>query len=87
VRRFELAGHEFDDAFDQLSAPTRSAVEGAGRRVEVEFLHGVRPDQRRVHLLRADGGAHNALRSGSGLRLLASGASTRASFWLRVRSA
>ena len=93
ARRFELAEHEFDDAFDQLSEPTRFAVEAAGRRLEVEFLQGYpcaqvfAPINATCICFEPMAAPPNALRSGSGLRLLAPGASTRASFSLRLRGA
>ena len=93
ARRFALAEREFDDAFDQLSEPARFAVAGAGRRVEVEFVDGYPCAQVFAPLNAACicfepmAAPPNALRSGNGLRVLAPGASTGASFSLRLRSA
>jgi aldose 1-epimerase len=91
ARRFALAGREFDDAFDQLSEPTRFAVEGAGRRVEVEFVDGYpcaqvfAPLNATCICFEPMAAPPNALRSGSGLRMLASGEHCRATFSIRVR--
>ena len=93
ARRFELAEREFDDAFDQLSEPARFAVEGGDRRVEVEFLDGYRfaqvfaPINATCICFEPMAAPPNALRSGSGLRLLAPGATARASFALRLDGA
>jgi galactose mutarotase-like enzyme len=92
-RRFDLGRREFDDAFDQLSEPARFAVEGGGRRVEVEFLEGYPCAQVFAPLNAACicfepmAAQPNALRSGAGLRVLAPGASARASFSLRIGGA
>jgi len=91
ARRFTLGEREFDDAFDQVPEPARFAVEGGGRRVEVTFLEGYPCAQ-----VFAPPNAHcicfepmvappNALRSGAGLRMLASGERARTRFSLRVR--
>jgi galactose mutarotase-like enzyme len=93
ARRFELADRELDDAFDQLPETARFAVEGAGRRVEVEFLHGYPCAQVFAPLNAACicfepmTAPPNALRSGMGLRLLSPGGSARACFALRLRDA
>jgi len=93
ARRFALAEREFDDAFDQLSEPGHFAVEAAGRRVEVEFLEGYPCAQVFAPLnvacicFEPMAAPPNALRSGDGLRMLAPGATTRASFSLRIRGA
>jgi aldose 1-epimerase len=90
ARRFELAEQEFDDAFDELAEPSRFAVQGGGRRVEVEFLAGYPCAQVFAPLNAACicfepmAAPPNSLRSGMGLRMLAAGASARAGFSLSV---
>ena len=91
ARRFRLGEREFDDAFDEVPEPGRFAVQGAGRRVEVTFLQGYPCAQ--VFAPRNAGcicfepmtAPPNALRSGAGMRMLAPGVSTRASFSISVR--
>ena len=67
ARRFELGEQEFDDAFDQVAepGPLRRGGRRSPRRGRVPprlpVRAGVRPAQRRVHLLRADGCAPAAL--------------------------
>jgi aldose 1-epimerase len=91
AQRFTLAEHEFDDAFDQVSEPSRFAVTAAGRRVEVEFLEGYScaqvfaPLDAECICFEPMAAPPNALRSGSGLRMLAAGQSSCASFSLCVR--
>ncbi len=93
AQRFTLAEREFDDAFDQLSEPSRFAVEGGGRRVEVEFLQDYpcaqvfAPLNAKCICFEPMAAPANALRSGAGLRVLPPGASTRASFSMHLRSA
>jgi aldose 1-epimerase len=90
ARRFELAGREFDDGFDSVSEPARFAVEGAGRRVEVELLEGYpcaqvfAPREGQFICFEPMTAPANALRSGMGLRLLAPGERYRACFSVRV---
>ncbi len=92
AQRFALARREFDDAFDQVAEPARFAVEGAGRRVEVEFLEGFpcaqvfAPLNATCICFEPMTAPPNALRSGDGLRLLAPGSTLRASFSLHVGS-
>ncbi len=78
-QRFELAGREFDDGFDALAEPARFAVAAAGRRIELEFLEGYpcaqvfAPLSGQFICFEPMTAPANALRSGVGLRLLASG--------------
>jgi aldose 1-epimerase len=93
ARRFELADHEFDDAFDQVAEPARFAVTGGERRVEVDFLYGYpcaqvfAPRSAECVCFEPMAAPPNALRSGAGLRLLAPGETARASFAIRVQDA
>jgi aldose 1-epimerase len=86
AQRFALAEREFDDSFDQLSEPSRFAVEAGGRRVEVEFADGYpcaqvfAPLNATCICFEPMAAPPNALRSGAELRLLTPGASARASF-------
>ena len=87
-----MASSEFDDAFDEVEVGSRFAVIGAGRRIETEFLEGYPCAQvfapRNVECICFEPMAApaNALRSGHGLRTLASGDTARARFSLRVRA-
>ena len=91
ARRFELREDEFDDGFDSVVEPARFAVEGGGRRVELEFVEGYPCAQ--VYAPRAGQficyepmtAPANALRSGVGLRVLKPGERHRATFTLRVQ--
>jgi aldose 1-epimerase len=90
AQRFELAGREFDDGFDSVSEPARFAVEGAGRRIEVELLEGYpcaqvfAPRHGQFICFEPMTAPANALRSGMGLRLLAPGERYRAGFSVRI---
>jgi galactose mutarotase-like enzyme len=85
-RRFVLAERQFDDAFDQVAERGQFAVEAGGRRVEVEFLEGYpcaqvfAPRNLACICFEPMAAPANALRSGIGLRTLAPGAHTCASF-------
>jgi galactose mutarotase-like enzyme len=89
-QRFELAEQHFDDAFDQVAESSRFAVTGGSRRIEVEFREGYRyaqvfaPGNAACICFEPMAAPANALRSGTGLRMLASGDSARARFSLRV---
>jgi galactose mutarotase-like enzyme len=86
ARSFELAQGVFDDGFDEVSEPARFVLAGGERRLVLEFLEGFRYAQ----VYSPPGGPFicfepmsapaNALRSGSGLRLLAPGERYRAAF-------
>ena len=90
---FELAEHAFDDGFDSVSEPARFAATAAGRRITLELLEGYPCAQ----VFAPPGGQFicfepmtapaNALRSGSGLHLLAPGESYRATFAVSISDA
>jgi aldose 1-epimerase len=90
---FELAGHEFDDGFDAVASPARFAVADAGRRLALELLEGYpcaqvfAPPARSFICFEPMTAPANALRSGSGLRLLAPGESCLAAFAVSVQGA
>ncbi len=83
---FELAERDFDDGFDSVPAPARFAVADAGRRLALELLEGYpcaqvfAPPASSFICFEPMTAPANALRSGSGLRLLAPGESCRAAF-------
>jgi aldose 1-epimerase len=87
---FELAEQNFDDGFDSVPTPASFAVMGAGRSITVEFLEGYThaqlyaPPTGQFICFEPMTAATNALRSGSGLRLLAPGESHRATFAVSV---
>ena len=91
AQRFQLGDQEFDDAFDQVSEPSRFAVAAAGRRIEVEFVQGYpcaqvfAPRNAECICFEPMTAPANALRSGASLRALAPGERSRASFSIRVR--
>jgi aldose 1-epimerase len=90
ARRFELGEQELDDGFDSLAESARFAVTAGRRKLELEFRWGFRCAQVYAPL----GGQFvcfepmvapaNALRSGTGLRLLKPGERYRAGFSLQV---
>ncbi len=90
AQRFELDGREFDDGFDSLAAPARFSVAGAGRRIELELLEGYpcaqvfAPPAGQFICFEPMTAPANALRSGTGLRLLAPGERCRASFSISI---
>lgn len=90
ARRFELAANEFDDGFDDVVEPVRFAVEGGTRRIELEFVAGYpcaqvyAPRAGRFICFEPMTAPANALRSGSGLRVLAPSEQYRATFSLRI---
>jgi galactose mutarotase-like enzyme len=89
-RRFELAGLEFDDGFDQVAEPARFALAGGGRTISLELLEGFpcaqvyAPAAAQFICFEPMTAPTNALRSGDGLRVLAPGERHRASFRVRV---
>jgi aldose 1-epimerase len=93
AERFELGDREFDDAFDDVDVPTRFAVTGGDHRVEIEFHEGYgyaqvfAPPNAECICFEPMAAPTNALRSGTGLRVVAPGESSRASFSLSVRPA
>ena len=90
AQAFELSEREFDDGFDSVVDPAHFSVAAAGRLIELEFLEGYPYAQ----VYAPKGGQFicfepmvaptNALRSGSGLRVLEPGESVRTGFSLRV---
>jgi aldose 1-epimerase len=90
---FALDGHAFDDGFDSVAQPARFAVADGRRRLELELLAGYgcaqvyAPLGRSFICFEPMTAPANALRSGSGLHVLAPGASYRAAFALSVRDA
>jgi aldose 1-epimerase len=90
AQRFELARREFDDGFDALPEPARFGAGSADRRIELKLLEGYRCAQ--VFAPRTGSficfepmtAPTNALRSASGLRLLAPGERYSARFSLRA---
>jgi galactose mutarotase-like enzyme len=89
AQRFELATREFDDGFDAVSDPARFSA-SAERRIELEFLQGYpcaqvfAPRASRFICFEPMTAPTNALRSGTGLRLLNPGESYLAHFCVRV---
>jgi galactose mutarotase-like enzyme len=89
ARRFELAAREFDDGFDTVSEPARFSAT-AERRIELEFLQGYpcaqvfAPRASRFICFEPMTAPTNALRSGTGLRLLRPGESYHARFSVSV---
>jgi galactose mutarotase-like enzyme len=91
-----LAGRldrDYDDGFAGLPDRPRFALEGGGRRIEVEFLEGypyaqvfAPPGQDYICFEPMTAPA-NALRSGNGLRIAEPGGSYRAAFRVAVSSA
>jgi galactose mutarotase-like enzyme len=75
-RRFELAGLEFDDGFDDVASPATFSVAAAGRRIELELLEGYpcaqvfAPRTGRFICFEPMVAPANALASGEGLKLL-----------------
>ena len=90
AERFELEGHQFDDGFDAVAAPARFAAEAGERRIELELLEGYpcaqvfAPPASEFICFEPMTAPANALVSGMGLRLLASGGRFRAAFSIRV---
>jgi galactose mutarotase-like enzyme len=91
ARRFALAEHDFDDGFDALTEPARFAAAAAGRRISVEFLQGYpcaqvfAPPSGQFICFEPMAAPTNALRSGTGLRVLAPGERYSAIFSVRLR--
>jgi galactose mutarotase-like enzyme len=91
AERFELGQREFDDAFGEVSRSARFAAEAMRRRIEITFLEGYpfaqvfAPRDGEFICFEPMTAPANALRSGMGLRLLASGKRFRARFSVRVR--
>jgi aldose 1-epimerase len=90
AQRFTLGVNEFDDGFDGLAPGAAFAVAGADLRIEVQFLEGYpcaqvyAPQASPFICFEPMTAPANALRSGTGLRLLAPGERSRARFCVRV---
>jgi aldose 1-epimerase len=89
-QRFELAGREPDDGFDDISEPARFCVTGVSRRLDLAFLQGYpcaqlfAPASGQFICFEPMTAPANALRSGDGLRLVAPRKSFVAGFALVV---
>jgi aldose 1-epimerase len=87
---FVLAEEQFDDGFDALAEPARFSVNGGGRRATVEFLEGYpcaqvyAPREQQFICFEPMTAPTNALRSGTGLLVLAPGERRRSRFSVRV---
>jgi len=90
AQRFELDARELDDGFDSVSEPTRFAVAGGTRRIELTFLQGYpcaqvfAPCAGQFICFEPMTAPANALRSGEGLRVLAPGERFAARFSVAV---
>jgi aldose 1-epimerase len=88
---FALAESDWDDAFAGLIEPAIFSVTGAGRRVELQFLHGYSctqvyaPVAQRFICFEPMTAPTNALRSGDGLRSVEPGGVFSAAFRISVR--
>jgi aldose 1-epimerase len=90
AQSFLLAGHAFDDGFDSVSEHAHFAVAAGERRIALDFLAGYpcaqvfAPPARQFICFEPMTAPANALRSGSGLRLLRPGERLRAGFAVSV---
>jgi galactose mutarotase-like enzyme len=90
AQSFELDGREFDDGFDAVAEPARFSVAAIGRRIELTFLEGYpcaqvfAPRTGQFICFEPMTAPANALRSGTGLRLLAPGERYVAGFSVAV---
>ncbi len=86
----ELGVRGFDDGFDVPQGTGSFSLEGAGRRITVEFLEGYRyaqvfaPKDKEYVALEPMTAPTNALSSGNGVQLVKSGGCFRAAFRVRV---
>lgn len=85
-----LADRTYDDLYTALAQPARFALEGGGRRIELELGEGYpvaqvyAPPAEEFICFEPMSAPTNALVSGEGLRLVAPGADFRAEFRVRV---
>ncbi len=86
----ELGAVDFDDGFVMLDGTEPFSLEGAGRRITLEFLEGYRyaqvfaPKGKEYVALEPMTAPTNALRSCNGLQLVKAGGRFRAAFRVRV---
>ncbi|MGB7972076.1 MAG: aldose 1-epimerase [Candidatus Deferrimicrobiaceae bacterium] len=86
----ELGALDFDDGFVMLEGTESFSLEGAGRRITLEFLEGYRyaqvfaPKGKEYVALEPMTAPTNALMSGNGLQLVEPGDRFRAAFRIRV---
>jgi aldose 1-epimerase len=86
----DLATLDFDDGFAMRNQVESFSLEGAGRRITVEFLEGYRyaqvfaPKGQGYVALEPMTAPTNALVSGNGLQLVKPGSRLRATFRVRV---
>jgi aldose 1-epimerase len=85
-----LAGRTYDDMFTAFAEHARFALEGGGRRIELEFGEGYpvaqvyAPPEEQFICFEPMTAPTNALVTGEGLRAVAPGAAFRAEFRVRV---
>ena len=90
AQRLALGKRELDDGFDMVPAGASFAVSAAGRRIELRMLSGYpcaqvyAPAEQPFVCFEPMTAPANALRSGTGLRLLAPGERARTAFSLSV---
>ena len=88
----ELGSLDFDDGFAMLEGTESFSLEGAGRRITLEFLEGYRyaqvfaPKGKEYVALEPMTAPTNALMSGNGLQLVKPGGRFRARFRVRVNA-
>lgn len=96
MQRFELAERQFDDGFDSVALPARFSATSAAtrsRRIELELEQGYpcaqvyAPRESEFICFEPMTAPANALRSGTGLRVLAPGERCTAAFSVRVSRA
>jgi aldose 1-epimerase len=89
-RRLQLGESDFDDGFDMVAEPARFEVLAARRRIALELVEGYpcaqvyAPRGRELICFEPMTAPANALRSGTGLRVLAPGERYRARFVVHI---